>query len=93
MLVASPPSHFSRMIKVDPSNFRKTLSKKTGVIFFKDYWQRGKENFQHRSGDHIDLWNKDQITGGGMLMRSIYEFFGAVSDFNDCKEIWFWEVK
>ena len=62
-------------------------------MFFKDYWQRGKETFDNRSGDHIDLWNKDELTGGSMLTRTIYEFFGIVSDLNKSKEILFWEVK
>jgi hypothetical protein len=92
-LRVSPPSHFGTLIKVDPKKFQDKLSKKTGVIFFKDYWQRGKEEFDSRSGDHIDLWNKNEITASGMTMRSIYEFFGAVSDLNKSKEVWFWEVK
>lgn len=87
------PSGFSAMKKIPVESFQDTLSKKTGVIFFKDYWQRGKESFESRSGDHIDLWNKNKISGHGMFARSIYEFFGVVSDLNKSKEIWFWEVK
>ena len=79
--------------KVVPGNFQKILDDKTGIIFFKDYWQRGKESFANRSGDHIDLWNKDELTGSGMFMRSVYEFFGVVSDLNKSKEVWFWEIK
>ena len=87
------PPGFSKKQKILPATFQSTLNNKTGVIYFKDYWQRGKESFEARSGDHIDLWNKDEITGQGMIMRSIYEFFGVVSDLNNSKEIWFWEVK
>ena len=58
-----------------------------------DYWQRGGENPNAHSGDHIDLWNKGRITIGGMFMRSVYEFFNVVSDLNKSKAIWFWEVK
>lgn len=89
----SSPSHFGRMIKVNPKTFQKDLKNKTGVIFFKDYWRRGNESDKSRSGDHIDLWNKNETTGGGMLYRSVTEFFGFVSDFNKSKQIWFWEVK
>mgnify|MGYP000338730544 CR=1 FL=1 len=89
----SPPSHFSIMTKIDPKRFQEILEGKTGVIFFKNYWQRGRENFDNRSGDHIDLWNKDEITSSGMLMRSVYEFFGVLSDLNKSQEVWFWEVK
>ena len=79
--------------KINPGSFQKELDGKTGIVFFKDYWQRGDETFDSRSGDHIDLWNKDELTGGSMLTRTIYEFFGIVSDLNKSREIWFWEVK
>ena len=79
--------------KINTNSFQDELADKTGIVFFKDYWQRGSESFDNRSGDHIDLWNKDEITGGSMLSRTIYEFFGVVSDLNASKEIWFWEVK
>ena len=79
--------------KINPSSFQDDLDGKTGIIFFKDYWQRGNESLPNRSGDHIDLWNEDEITSGGMTSRSIYEFFGVVSDLNKSKEVWFWEVK
>ncbi len=39
------------------------------------------------------LWNKDEITGQGMILRSIYEFFGTVSDLNKSREVWFWEAR
>ncbi|WNO10655.1 type VI secretion system amidase effector protein Tae4 [Teredinibacter sp. KSP-S5-2] len=92
-LNTSRPASFQPMKKISPSEFQSEISGKTGVIFFKDYWSRGKESFESRSGDHIDLWNKDKITSSGMVMRSIYEFFGVVSDLNKSKEVWFWEVK
>jgi hypothetical protein len=86
--------HWLGMLElVKPTSFQEDLNNKTGIIFFKDYWQRGNESLSSRSGDHIDLWNKDKITSGGMTSRAIYEFFGVVSDLNESKEIWFWEVK
>ena len=87
------PSSFGNLEKVTPGSFQDILSDKTGIIFFKDYWQRGKESFENRSGDHIDLWNKNEITSSGMLFRSVLEFLGRVSDLNKSREIWFWEVK
>lgn len=78
--------------KIDPKTFQDDLKDRTGIVFFKDYWQRGNESPSTRSGDHIDLWNKDEITGHGMITRSVYEFFGVVSDLNKSKEVWFWEV-
>lgn len=87
------PLGFSLAEKVVPGSFQSTLSGKTGVIFFKDYWQRGSETFANRSGDHIDLWNESRITNHSMFYRSIIELFGLVSDLNKSKEVWFWEVK
>jgi hypothetical protein len=89
---AAPPG-FGRTEIINPGSFQSMLDKKTGVIFFKDYWQRGNERFIDRSGDHIDLWNKGRITGSSMLYRSAIELLGLVSDLNKSKEIWFWEVK
>lgn len=89
----NPPKNFGKLEKINPSNFQADLKNRIGVIFFKDYWQRGNEDFKNRTGDHIDLWNKTKITGGSMLYRSIIEFFGFVSDLNNSKEIWFWEVR
>ena len=83
----------NKVEKIRPSSFQKDLEGRTGIIFFKDYWQRGNESVANRSGDHIDLWNKNEITSAGMFVRSVYEFFGAVSDLNQSTEIWFWEIK
>jgi hypothetical protein len=87
------PKGFGSTEKILPGSFQSILDGKTGVIFFKDYWQRGKESFGQRSGDHIDLWDKDRITSSSMFIRGILEFFGRVSDLNKSREIWFWEVK
>ena len=92
-LKASNLPGLSAMVKINPGSFQSELDGKTGVIFFKDYWQRGKEAFAQRSGDHIDLWNKDRITSSSMLIRGVLEFFGRVSDLNKSREIWFWAVK
>jgi len=81
------------MEKIPPHKFQSVLKGRTGVIFFKDYWQRPGENNANRSGDHIDLWNKNAIAWGSMWWRSLFEFFYIVSDLNSSKAIWFWEVK
>ncbi|WP_432455877.1 type VI secretion system amidase effector protein Tae4 [Agarivorans sp. QJM3NY_29] len=86
-------SWLGKLEKITPATFQDDLDGRTGIIFFKDYWQRGNESFERRSGDHIDLWNKDEITSSSMFTRSILEFLGRVSDFNESREIWFWEVK
>jgi len=92
-LSSNTPPNFGKKEKILPNSFQETLKGRKGVIYFKDYWQRGKESFSSRSGDHIDLWNENKITGGTMLYRSVIELFGFVSDLNKSKEVWFWEVK
>ncbi len=92
-LAKSPPVGIGKRESVTPNLFQNKLSTRTGIIFFKDYWQRGNESFQARSGDHIDLWNKNEITSSGMFVRNILEFFGRVSDLNKSRDIWFWEIK
>jgi Type VI secretion system (T6SS), amidase effector protein 4 len=92
-LRTSRPKGFGEMIKVTPASFQDELKNKTGVIFFKDYWQRGSQSFDNRDGDHIDLWNKNEISSSSMFVRSIAEFFRYSSDLNKSKEVWFWEVE
>lgn len=92
-LAKSPPHGFGKKEKITSASFQEDLKGRKGIIYFKDYWRRGSENFNNRSGDHIDLWNENEITGSSMFYRSIVELFGFVSDLNKSKEIWFWEVK
>jgi hypothetical protein len=89
---------------VEPSEFAEKIEGKTGIIFFKDYWQRtvnGKnETFRNRSGDHIDLWNGSRITDWFSWMRiymrignfGIHSLRGDISDYEESKAIWFWSV-
>ncbi len=88
-----PPAGFGGAENISPSEFQTKLAGRTGVIYFKDYWMRSGESSQNRSGDHIDLWNNNRITGGSMVYRSIIEFFGFVSDLNKSRKMLFWEVK
>lgn len=92
-----PPSGFGTLEEIPPRAFQSILADRNGVIFFKDFWRRTtgahKQTMENRSGDHIDLWKEDQITSSGMFWRGIAEFFGLVSDLNQSRQIWFWEVK
>lgn len=33
------------------------MNERTGIVFFKDYWQRNTDFGENRTGDHIDLWD------------------------------------
>lgn len=92
-LAKSPPKGFGKKEDIASGSFQKTLYDRTGLVYFKDYWQRGRESFADRSGDHIDLWKRNRITSASMTLRGLQEFLGFVSDLNDSKEIWFWGVK
>ena len=92
-----------KKIEVSPKEFSQKLDGKTGIIFFKDYWQRTfngkKEKFRNRSGDHIDLWNENRLTDTFSWARinlRIGDFglhsLGLYSDLEDSKSIWFWNV-
>ena len=88
-------------IELKGSEFREKLNNKTGIIFFKDYWQRNGETGDTRTGDHIDLWD-----GKGLDKLASQNFFGdffgntlgmywdgRYSDKNKSKQVLFWGIK
>lgn len=77
------------MKKISPGSFQDELDGTTGVIFFKDYWQRGKESYENRSGDHIGLWNKDRITSFLTADQRRFGVFGRVIDLMSPKKFGF----
>lgn len=93
-LVKTPIPGVGKVVKVTPRNFANILRGQTGIIFFKDYWQRGGESFRNRSGDHIDLWNGARLTTKTSYFRIQWgiSLAGRFSDFFKSKEIWFWGV-
>jgi len=86
----------SATVKVDQvKDFADELDGKKGIIFFKDYWARGGET-SNRTGDHIDLWNGSNITGGLISYFRIQwglRWDGRLTDFRKSKEVWFWDIK
>jgi hypothetical protein len=93
-----PIAGVRKAIKVNPSDFKSALNGKTGIVYFKDYWQRtvngNKESFRNRSGDHIDLWNGFRLAHPRSIVQMYLRIgsFGLGSDYSQAKEIWFWEV-
>lgn len=59
---------------------RKKLNGKRGLIFFKDCFARSGQSFEHRSGDHIDLWDRGRVTGS------------FADQAHRSKAVWFWEL-
>ena len=87
-------------IEVPAANFEGILDGKTGIIFFKDYWTRPGQS--QRTGDHIDLWNKNELASIGYVETTIRNFLGEhienlpviqISDLHKSKRILFWEIK
>lgn len=88
-------------IELKGNQFREKLNSKTGIIFFKDYWQRNGETGNTRTGDHIDLWDGRGIDK--LASQNIFEDFltntlgiyidGVYSDKNKSKQVLFWEIK
>lgn len=85
--------------KLTGSTFESYVSGKTGIIFFQDYWQRTNEKgTERRSGDHIDLWNKNELASMGLVRTFArlglgINIDGWWSDFTKSKEVLFWEIK
>lgn len=80
--------------EVKPADLKKALKGKTGIIFFKDYWQRDGETSRNRSGDHIDLWNGTRLTTYTSWFRIQLglSIDGIWSDFGKSKKVLFWPV-
>lgn len=54
------------------------LLNKTGIIFFKDFYQQPNDAQGRPTGDHIDLWNRGRTGSGDYFHRA--------------KAVWFWEL-
>ena len=84
-------------VKLKGNNYESYVKGKTGIIFFQDYWQRNGET--GRTGDHIDLWNKNELASIGFFLTLIRGWFPEtseeyfdMSDLRKSKEVWFWEI-
>ncbi|WP_429740907.1 T6SS effector amidase Tae4 family protein [Enterovibrio makurazakiensis] len=80
---------------MSPKDLYSGIDGKKGIIFFKDYWLRGSS----RTGDHIDLWDGNELASLGYLQSHIRRWFPSfsedylgMSDFERCKSILFWEM-
>ncbi len=94
----------SKTETVTGKDWEKKISGRTGIVFFKNYWQRSTDSSNHLTGDHIDLWNGSRLTATGWSAIStigrrigVNELFPGTSrgysDLRLSSEILFWEVK
>lgn len=94
-LKTRPFSGFPKHTDVTGADYQEKIKGKTGIIFFKDYWLRDGEKIP--TGDHIDLWNKKQLTESfatflrfGLGISSASAF--SISDLGKSKQILLWEI-
>lgn len=85
-------------IELTGESYENTVDDKTGIIFFQDYWLR--EGEKSRSGDHIDLWNKNELASIGWFNTWVRRTFSqtsedwfSMSDLKKSKVVLFWEIK
>jgi hypothetical protein len=87
------------------SDWELKVTGRTGIIAFKNYWVRSREE-KNPSGGHIDLWNSRRLTissgegllgviGRGIGVRSAHIPGTTVgySDLSKATEILFWEIR
>ena len=72
------------------SQWRSKIVSRTGIICFEDYYLRSDGS----GGDHIDLWNKDKLTGIGSYFRTRFNIIipSIWSDLGKSKKIRFFPI-
>jgi RHS repeat-associated protein len=91
----------SKGVSLTGANYLNYVNGKTGIIYFEDYAPRPGESRDHgpRTGDHIDLWNKNELGSLGLplswLRRNVsgvFEHYFERSDYAKSKRVIFWEI-
>jgi hypothetical protein len=77
--------------------FESLFKDKKGIIFFKDYWQRKGETGEHRTGDHIDLWDGKVLASLGAFQSFARINIGVscdgwFSDYKKATQVLLWEI-
>ena len=77
-------------------NFMDQIRGKTGIVFFQNYYEGAEGSL---TGDHIDLWNQNQMGTYGPTqtwIRTNIPWLGqmmGMSDMSKSTQILFWEIK
>jgi hypothetical protein len=89
------PAGFGAAQTIPVADYRKHISGKKGIIFFKDYWLRTSDPQNNPTGDHIDLWDGSRLTDWTSWLRISMglSLEGYWSDFGKSKEILFWRAQ
>lgn len=85
---------------LDTKNFYDKINNKTGIIFFQNYWTRSSDSGENRTGDHIDLWDGNELASIGWVASTIRYYFPVfseenldMSDFSKSSKILFWKIE
>jgi hypothetical protein len=83
-------------LKSDGGHYTDDFNDKRGIIFFKDYWVRDGE--KGRTGDHIDLWNDQELASLGFWVSLArvdlgISWDGWISAYSKSKQVLLWEIK
>ena len=99
-LINHPEVTGSEAIELNSENYLEFISGKTGIIYFENYWQRNSDSPNTRTGDHIDIWNKNELESVGYIMTQFRLAFPGVSenyldasDLGKSTRILFWPIK
>ncbi len=79
-----------KFVGPEVAHYYSKLFGRTGIIFFKDYWNRSSDSGRP-TGDHIDVWNGYRSSAKWLL--EWFSWLGYYSNYANASEIWFWEVK
>ena len=88
--------NLSGVKNITGKDFMSKISGRTGIVFFQNYYEGEEESM---TGDHIDLWNKNQMGTYGSTqtwIRTNIPWLGqmmGMSDLRNSTQILFWEIK
>ncbi|WP_338100694.1 T6SS effector amidase Tae4 family protein [Rubrivivax gelatinosus] len=86
-------------------DWQSKIARRTGIVYFADYWMRKTDARNQSTGDHIDLWNGSRLTASGLIgtLTTTARYLGqrsflpgtdwGYSDLGKSKTILFWEIK
>lgn len=95
----------SRPENVTGAKWHRQIRRRTGILYFANYWLRPTDRPEHPTGDHIDLWNGSRLTASGIVgslvttarYLGLRSFFPqspvGYSDLGRSKAILFWEIQ
>jgi hypothetical protein len=90
----------AEVVTLTGENFKNYISGKKGMVFFKDYWQRDSDSGTNRTGDHIDLWDGNELASSNFFMTwfrlafpDITESIANTSSLYKSKTVLFWQIQ